>query len=51
MTDNAKDSQSQIEKFKQAARDLECDDDVQRFRERVGKLAVAKPKEEKPADS
>jgi hypothetical protein len=38
---------SQLDKFKQAARALECDDDAQRFRERVGKLAVAKPKEEK----
>jgi hypothetical protein len=36
---------SQLDKFKQAARDLECDDDPKRFRERVGKLAVAKPKD------
>jgi chaperonin cofactor prefoldin len=41
-------TQSQLDKFKQAARELECDDDPKRFRERVGKLAVAKPKDEKP---
>ncbi|WP_349513700.1 hypothetical protein [Erythrobacter sp. NFXS35] len=35
----------QIDKFKDAARELECDDDEQRFKERLGKL-VAKPKGE-----
>ncbi len=29
---------TQIEKFKDAARELECDDDEQRFKERLGKL-------------
>ena len=29
---------SQLDKFKDAARELECDDDVQRFKERLGKL-------------
>ena len=33
--------QSQLDKFKEAARDLECDDDDQRFKERVKKLASA----------
>lgn len=28
----------QIDKFKDAARELECDDDEQRFKERLGKL-------------
>ncbi len=32
----------QLDKFKRAARELECDDDVQRFRDRLGKL-VKKP--------
>ena len=32
----------QLDKFKQAARELECDDDEQRFKDRVGKLV--KPK-------
>jgi len=32
------DEKSQIDKFKEAARELECDDDEQRFRERLGKL-------------
>jgi hypothetical protein len=30
---------TQTDKFKEAARELECDDDEQRFRERLGKLA------------
>lgn len=38
-------SPSQIDKFKQAARDLETDDDPERFRERVGKLVDHKPVE------
>jgi len=36
--------QSQLDKFKQAARDLETDDDPERFRERVGKLVKQQPK-------
>lgn len=35
--------QSQSERFMQAARDLECDDDPERFKERVRKLAKAPP--------
>ena len=31
--------QTQLDKFKEAARELECDDDDQRFKERLGKLA------------
>jgi hypothetical protein len=42
-------AQSQSDKFKDAARELECDDDEQRFRERVGKLVKHKPVE-KPDD-
>ena len=34
---------SQLDKFKELARDLECDDDDQRFKERLGRLAKAKP--------
>lgn len=29
---------SQLDKFKEAARELEADDDEQRFKERLGKL-------------
>jgi len=36
----------QVEKFKKAARELECDDDEARFKERIGKLVKQKP--EKP---
>ena len=38
-----KNSRSQVDKFKQAARDLECDDDPERFKERLGKLVKQKP--------
>ncbi|MGN8546120.1 hypothetical protein ACQPTN_15130 [Bradyrhizobium sp. 13971] len=34
---------SQLEKFKQAARDLETDDSEKRFNERLGKIAKQKP--------
>lgn len=36
---------TQLDKFKQAARDLETDDDPERFRERLGKLVKHKPVE------
>ena len=36
-------SKSQLEKFKQAARELETDDDEARFDERVRKLVKHKP--------
>jgi hypothetical protein len=38
----------QSEKFKEAARDLERDDDPDRFRERLRKLVKHKPVEPKP---
>ena len=34
-----------LDKFKQAARELECDDDEERFAERVRKLVKHKPVE------
>lgn len=36
---------SQLDKFKEAARDLETDDDPERFMERLGKLVRHKPVE------
>lgn len=36
---------TQLDKFKEAARDLETDDDPERFRERLGKLVKHKPVE------
>lgn len=42
--------QSQLDKFKQAARELEADDDSQRFKERVGKLVKHRPVD-KPVDN
>jgi hypothetical protein len=36
----------QLDKFKQAARELECDNDSDRFKERLRKVAKATPKGE-----
>lgn len=40
---NKTNSQTQLDKFREAARDLMTDDDPERFAERVRKLAKAKP--------
>jgi hypothetical protein len=37
---------SQQQRFIDAARELECDDDKDRFERRLGKIAKAKPKGE-----
>lgn len=42
------DGEAQFDKFKEAARALECDDDEARFDERVKKLVKQKPMPEKP---
>ena len=42
MGSSSQSSKSQSDKFKEAARELECDDDEQRFKERLGKIAKAK---------
>ena len=42
--------QSQLEKFKQAARELEADEDEARWDERLKKVVKAKPESKKPAD-
>tara|TARA_R110000868_G_scaffold122877_2_gene325771 strand:+ start:7229 stop:7363 length:135 start_codon:yes stop_codon:yes gene_type:complete len=39
------DEKSQLDKFKEAARDLKTDDDPKRFKERLGKLVKHKPVE------
>jgi hypothetical protein len=44
-----KTTSNQSEKFKQAARELECDDDEGRFDECVKKLVKAKPVEKPDA--
>ena len=36
---------TQLDKFKEAARQLEADDDPERFKERVGKLVKQRPKD------
>jgi len=38
---------SQLEKFKEAARELECDDDEKRFADRLGKLVKPEPEAKK----
>mgnify|MGYP001104099967 CR=1 FL=1 len=38
----------QLDKFKQAARELEADDDPERFKDRLKKLVKHKPVPEKP---
>ena len=38
----------QIDKFKEAARALECEDDDQRFKDKLKKLVKHKPVAEKP---
>ncbi len=40
--------QEQAEKFKDTARELECDEDEARWDERLKKVAKGKPKPEKP---
>lgn len=47
---SSKTEQSQLDKFKEAARELECDDDERRFKERLGKLAkpARPPNDTKP---
>jgi len=42
---NGNAEKSQLDKFKQAARDLETDDDPARFKERLAKVARHKPVE------
>ena len=37
--------QSQSDKFEAAARELDCDDNADRFKERLGKLVKHKPVE------
>ena len=39
---------SELYSFKEAARQLETDDDEQRFKEKLGKLVKHKPAPEKP---
>lgn len=39
---------TQVDKFKEAARQLETDDDPERFKERLGKLVKHKPVAREP---
>jgi hypothetical protein len=42
------DDKSQLDKFKEAARELETDDDPERFKEKLARIARHKPVPEKP---
>jgi hypothetical protein len=37
---------SQLDKFRQAARELECDDDDERFKDKIGRIAKPRPKQD-----
>jgi len=39
----------QIDKFKDAAREFECDDDEKRFKERLGNLVKKNPADSTPS--
>jgi len=41
---------SQLDRFKEAARQLETDDDEERFNKKLRKLAKRKPDDRKPGD-
>jgi len=45
---STKKANNQIDKFKQAARELEADEDEARWDERLKEVVKAKPKPEKP---
>jgi hypothetical protein len=46
--DNDRAGNPQAEKFKEAARELGCDEDEARWDERLRKVAKQKPEQEKP---
>lgn len=50
MTKKLDKAESQIDKFKDAARDLECDEDEKSFQDKLRRIAKPQPKKEKPAD-
>ena len=45
------DLKEQFERFKQAARELECDEDKERFERKLGQIATAKPRPKKNVKS
>jgi hypothetical protein len=48
--DKTSDDKPQIDKFREAARELETDDDEKRFDERLGKIAKASPPKDGKTD-
>ncbi len=44
------DEKTQLDKFKEAAHELETDDDPERFKEKLAKIAKHKPVEKPDAD-
>ncbi len=48
MTTNEKNPLDQLDKFKQVARDLECNEDEEAFKRSLRKVAKARPAPEKP---
>lgn len=47
MSRDKKDQKNQLERFKEAARELETDDDEAKFNEKLGKLVKEKPEQKK----
>ncbi len=47
---SGKNQQDQLDRFKEAARELGADDDEARFNEKLGKLVTQKPDEKKDAN-
>lgn len=43
MTHEKPDAKSQFERFKETARELECNEDKDRFERKLGKIATTKP--------
>lgn len=41
---------SQLDRFKEAAREIGADDDEAKFNEKLGKLVTQKPKDDKSSD-
>jgi hypothetical protein len=47
MSEGKPEAKSQFERFKQAARELGCDEDKERFERKLGQIATAQPRPKK----
>jgi len=44
------DKKNQLDRFKEAARELDCDEDEKSFKDKLRRIAKQQPKKEEPAD-